>query len=151
MPLSPTGPDLSFLDDPPSENEELASAWATAIGDYASDIVSAPEVVEGTAELATAALEASLIGTLPLGLTPPYAANVFDAPMVTFGTAIAAGMAPAFVGTPPALPFSTTVFPSGVLYPDTESAKSGIGALIYAWFNSGTATSVAGVGPTPWS
>ena len=150
MPLSPTGPDLSFLDDPPSENEELASAWATAIGDYASGIVSAPEAVPGTAEAATAALEESLIVTLPLGLTAA-AAGVFDAPMIAFGVLIAAGMAPAFIGVPPALPFSTTVFPPGTLYPDTESAKSGIGALIYAWFTAGTATSVAGVGPTPWS
>ena len=150
MPLSPTGPDLSFLDDPPSENEELASAWATAIGDYASGIVSAPEVVASTAELATAALEASLIGTLPSG-NDGGAAAIFDAPMVAFGLAIVAGMLPAFIGTPPALPFALTVFPPGTLYPDTESAKSGIGALIYAWFTAGTATSAAGVGPTAWS
>jgi len=150
MPLSPTGPDLSFLDDPPSENEELASAWATAIGDYASDIASAPEAVPGTAEAATAALEASLIETLPSG-NDGLATAIFDVPMVTFGLAIVAGMLPTFVGTPPALPFSTTVFPPGVLYPDAESAKSGIGALIYAWFNSGTATPSVGGSPIQWS
>jgi hypothetical protein len=150
MPLSPTGPDLSFLDALPSENEEIASAWATAIGDYASGIISAP-LVPGTAEAAMAALEASLIGTLPLGLTPPYAANVFDAPMVTFGTTIAAGMAPTFIGVPPLAPFSMTVFPPGITYPDAESAKSAIGALIYAWFFSGTATPSVGGSPIPWS
>ena len=149
MPLSPTGPDLSFLDDPPSENEELASAWATAIGDYASDIVSAP-LVPGTAEGAMAALEASLIGTLPSG-NAIGAEGIFDAPMIAFGATIVAGMLPAFIGIPPASSFSSVVFPEGTLYPDTESAKSGIGALIYAWFFSGTATPSVGGSPIPWS
>ena len=149
MPLSPAGPDLSFLDDPPSENEELASAWATAIGDYASGIVSAP-LVPGTAEGAMAILETSLIGTLPSG-NATLAAGIFDAPMIAFGITIAAGMAPTFVGVPPANSFSSVVFPEGTLYPDTESAKSGIGALIYTWFFSGTATPSVGGSSIPWS
>ena len=149
MPLSPTGPDLSFLDSLPSENEEIASVWATALGDYASGIVSAP-LVPGTAEAATAALEGLLIGTLPLGLAAG-ATGVFDAPMIAFGGLIAVGMAPLFIGIPPVVPFSAMVLPPGVLYPDAESAKSAIGALIYAWFATGTATPSVGGPPIPWS
>tara|TARA_R110000737_G_scaffold189070_3_gene211146 strand:+ start:608 stop:1057 length:450 start_codon:yes stop_codon:yes gene_type:complete len=149
MPLSPTGPDLSFLDNLPSENEEIASVWATALGDYASGIVSAP-LVPGTAEAATAALEGLLIGTLPLGLAAG-ATGVFDAPMIAFGGLIAVGMAPLFIGIPPVVPFSAMVLPPGVLYPDAESAKSAIGALIYAWFATGTATPSVGGPPIPWS
>ena len=149
MPLSPTGPDLSFLDALPSENEEIASAWATAIGDYASGIISAP-LVPGTAEGAKAGLESMLITTLPLGIAGGATA-IFDAPMVTFGLTIAAGMAPAFIGIPPLAPFSATVFPPGILYPDAESAKSAIGALIYTWFFTGTATPSVGGPPIPWS
>ena len=149
MPLSPTGPDLSFLDALPSENEEIASAWATAIGDYASGIISAP-LAPGTAEGAKAGLESMLITTLPLGIAGGATA-VFDAPMVAFGTTIAVGMAPMFIGVPPLAPFSATVLPPGVLYPDAESAKSAIGALIYAWFATGTATPSVGGLPIPWS
>ena len=150
MPLSPTGPDLSFLDSLPSENEEIASVWATALSDYASGIVSVP-LAPGTAEGAGAALEGLLIGTLPLGLAAG-ATGIFDAPMIAFGGLIALGMLPSgFAGVPPVVPFSAMGLPPGVLYPDAESAKSAIGALIYAWFATGTATPISGGPPIPWS
>jgi len=144
MPLDPTGPDLSFFDDPPSSAEEAAEKWATSLGNYALTLTQ----VSLTVEVAKSALQASLTATFQ---TSTDAAATFDAALAAFAATVAGGMLPAFVGVPPATPFSEIVFPAEVLYPDSEAAKSAIGALIYAWFLTGQATPSAGGPAVPWS
>jgi len=144
MPLDSAGPDLSFFDDPPSSAEEVAEKWATSLGNYALTLTQ----VSVTVEAAKPVLQASLTATLQ---TSTVAATSFDAALAAFATTVAAGMAPAFVGVPPATPFYQVVFPPGTLYPDSASAKSAIGALIYSWFITGLATPSAGGPAVPWS
>ena len=133
MPLSPTGPDLSFFSDPPADVAGTAEAWATAMGSYMDDLF----FVSTTVATAQSALQTSLELSLD-GATD--AATAFDAAMLTFAGAVGLGMSGGgFAGLPPTGPFSGMVFLGGE-YDDAAVASAAIALEIYDWFITGTAT-----------
>lgn len=146
MPLNASGleSDLEALfAAPPATVAECADAWAAAVGSYASGVVPASASV--------AAAQAALSSALLSAFQSPSAAAPMDAAFTSFATTVGAGMAPAFVATPPPSPVGIATL-SAPPYPETHAAAaSKYATAIDTWMKTGTATPSGGGAPVPWN
>ena len=145
MPLDTTKLYDGLLDVASSPGPDIASCaqqWADAMKEYASAIVPASTAVNAAA----AALKTALEGAFAAGAAPPGMETAF----ATFATSVGAGMAPAFVATPPSGPVGfATQFAKP--FPAThEAAATALSGLINTWMKSGTATPPGGT-PVNWT
>jgi hypothetical protein len=121
-----------------------ASAWAQAIGGYASSVLPASTTVS-TAQVT---LESALAGAF----ASPAAAPLMEVAMLAFGATVGIGMLPAFVAVPPAVPVGFVTFFATQPPPSThEEAGAQLAALIDTWMRTGTANTVIPTTPVPWS
>lgn len=116
--------------------------WGDAMSAYASGIVPASTTVSAAAATLSTALTAAFATGSAIAL--------MDTAFLAFAVTVGAGMAPAFVATPPAAPPSFGVV-FAVLYPTHALAADAIGALIDVWMKTGTATPSGGGAPVLWS
>lgn len=118
---------------PPATIAGCAAAWAAAMKDYATGIIP----VSTTIDAAVEALESALATAFAASAAAPGMETAFAA----FATTVAAGMAPAFTGTPPpnAVGFATQF---AMPFPETHAAAAvAVAGIINTWMKSGTATS----------
>lgn len=137
MPLNTAGlqSDLEALfSAPPATAAECAQAWSDAFSAYASGVVPASTTV--------AAAAAAMVAPLTSAFQSPAAAAAFDGACTTFAAAVAAGMLPAFTGTPPPLPLGIASL-LGATQPTHAAAAAAFAALIDAWMRTGSAVLVA--------
>lgn len=149
----------SFLDatfegfvDYPEDEADAAAKWATAIDTYTgTGLLVFPPSVAGLA--AKDVLEAGMEGMSVPGAGPV----VFDSAFALYCTALAAGMAPAFVATPPppgtlapalAAQALLGIVPGGV---PAAIQLAAVASIIDAYFHTGTATPASGGPPAPWA
>lgn len=127
----------------PCTHAACAQEWADALEDYASDVVPPSS--------AAAAAGAALQAALAAAFATPAAAAAMDAAFQTFATTLGAGMAPAFVATPPATPVG---WPT-LMLPPFETTHAGaaqkMADAIDAWMKTGTAVPSGGGAAAPWS
>jgi hypothetical protein len=96
---------------------------------------------------ALAALESALVGAF----SSPAAAPQMESAFATFGLAVAGGMAPAFVATPPSKPVG---FADSFLLDNPATHEEGAARLrqiIDTWMRLGTATPSSGGLTIFWS
>lgn len=138
--------DIESLSEEPADSAaECAASWAEALGAYVLGIVPAslPVAQEG----AKAALQGALTGAF--SAAPGSGIALMETAFLQFATAIGAGMAPAFVATPPIGPVG---FASLTTATDKASvAATNLAALIDPWFRTGQAVPLAGGPAIPWS
>lgn len=144
MPLDATALYDGILDvaaNPGPDIPSCAQQWADAMEDYATAIIPASTTV--------AAAAATLKTALEVAFALPAAAASMETAFTAFATAVGGGMAPAFVGTPPANPVGfATQF---TLFPAThELAATAISGLIDTWMKTGIATPPSGPA-VPWT
>lgn len=130
----------------PESNQDAAKNWANAICDYAAEVT--PSVTEVSALAAKKVFEASVLGIIE---SQTFISSITGI-LTTYATALASGMAPSFIGTPPATPIdlssSWTIIESGGTEADlVEDLKS----KISAWLKTGTAVPSGGGASIPWS
>lgn len=120
-----------------------AQQWASAFGSYAGDIV--------PSSLNVAAAQASLQSALTTAFASTSAVSQIDAAFAAAAATIAAGMAPAFTGTPPVAPLNLATALAQP-YPSTHSAaQTKVATHIDTWMKTGMATPTAGGPPVNWS
>lgn len=137
MPLDPVTLQSALGDlfaTPPLTAAECAAAWASALSDYASGVVPPSATVAAAATTLQAALAAAFAA--------PGAPSSVDAAFAAFAATVGAGMAPAFVATPPPAPLGVIAL-LGAPAPSHPAAAAGFAAHIDGWFKSGTAQLVA--------
>lgn len=146
MPLDAPGLEADLEElfaEPPATVAECADAWAAAVGAYASGVVPASATV--------AAAQAALAGALLSAFQTPAAAAPMEAAFTAFATTVGAGMAPAFVATPPPSPVGIATL-SAPPHPETHAAAANkYATAIDVWMKTGTATPSVGGAPVPWS
>jgi len=126
----------------PESSAEAAQAWASAIGDYADEVVPPSTTVsEATSALATA---------LAAAFASPAAAPLMEVAFLAFGVTVGGGMAPAFVAVPPATPVGFVAF-MAVMRDSREAAMQELAGIIDNWMKTGTATPALGGPPVTWS
>ena len=142
MALDPSGlkTDIEAITNP-ATRAAAATAWADAMESYAAAIVPASTAVTAAAAALDTALASAFANT-----SSAATASAMETAFTAFATTVAAGMAPAFTGTPPpgSVGFSTLL--------STNKASMAIAATdwsdaIQAWMITGTATP----GPVNWS
>lgn len=133
MPLNLAGlqSDLeAMFSDIPAGAAACAQAWSDAFSAYAAGVVPPSTTV--------AAAAAAMVGPLTSAFQSPAAAAAFDAACTTFGASVAAGMLPAFTGTPPPAPLNIASL-LGSTQPTHAAAAAAFAALIDAWMRTGSA------------
>lgn len=151
MSLDPAGlkTDIEALaSSPPATIALCATAWADAMGAYAADVVPASTTVAS----ATATLDAALALAFD-NTDEATTAAAMETAFATFATSVGAGMAPAFVATPPPglVGFAALMVPP---FPSTHSeAAEDVRDIIDAWMKTGLAQAAGGPPPPPvnWS
>ena len=137
-----------FGNPPPSDNPataraSAASSWASAMQSYAT------AVVPPSTQVATAAtaLETALVGAFSGDVNSILV--TMETAFLAFATTVGAGMAPAFVATPPPAPvgFATLTAPAA----SPAAAAATWATLIDTWFKTGTAVPSGGGGTVNWS
>lgn len=128
--------------DPPPTIAGCAAAWADAVEAHFSAVVPASTTVsEARATLETA---------LASAFASPAAAPGLEAAFAAFAVTVGAGMAPAFVATPPPAPVGFAL--QFLVQPTTHAAAAAaIAALLDTWARTGTATPSGGGAPVAWS
>jgi hypothetical protein len=131
---------------PAADAAGCGQQWAEAVKAYASAIV--PPVPPPALESAVAALAGALGGAF----ASPSATGGMESGFAAFGAALAAGMAPAFTGVPPAGLVGFAAQFGGAAPATHGEAAGAIAGRIDAWLKTGTATLVAPpFTTTPWS
>ena len=146
MALNPSGLTSGLttaFDSPGSSVASAAQGWATAVNNYVIAIVP-PSI---TIAAATATLTSALASAFAVR---PTAAPAMEAAFLAFATTLGAGMAPAFVATPPVGQIGFAAQFAGARPSSHAIAASQISALIDAWFRTGIATPIVGP-PVVWS
>ena len=130
--------------DYPSTLADAARQWAAAVGAYAAGI--APPTT------ALAAAESALEAQLATAFAAPHPGSLsqVEAAFTAFAAALALGMAPAFVGTPPPGPVGFATLTGA---PQTRAEGTlAVATLIDTWFRTGLAAPVLPPStPIPWS
>jgi len=128
---------------PPASVHAAAQGWAAAVQAYAAACVPASAAVASATPALASALEAAF--------ATPNAAAAMEAAFSAWALTVGAGMAPAFVATPPPGPVGF----AGLFaepYPSTHAlAAQHVSGALDTWFRAGTATPSAGGAPVPWS
>lgn len=127
----------------PADELSARTNFASAISDYISTVT--PAIVPGTAEVAEQSMIVALIGWSELDAAFSLIPVAFTAWAATIG----AGMAPAFVATPPLAPINISSLPR-------EQTNAAIAAvawsnLIDTWVRTGMAVPSGGGPSVPWS
>ena len=128
--------------------EDASDQWANdAMDPYAVGVV--PVLAAGVMAGASAALEASLVGVFGNTVVATTTTQM-ELAFTTFAATMAAGMAPAFVGTPPPAPvgFSALLTTN---QPSKAVASAAWASAIEAWMITGTAVPSGGGSPVNWS
>ena len=129
----------------PADVSEVADKWSTAINNYAGSVIP----ISTTASAAKSAMQSGLSG---ITVTPPTFEALFISGISAYATALAAGMLPLFVGTPPVTPIAiSTIFPLGLAGATGEEISDAFATIIHTWFLTGTATPSVGGSPIIWS
>lgn len=114
----------------PQSVSEAADRWSLAIDNYAN-LVTPPST---TSVAATQALRAKLLMAETIGI------DAFKLGLVEYATILAAGMAPAFTGVPPAIPpVFEPIFAAGFAGADSQTIATLLSDMIDLWFKTGTA------------
>ncbi len=134
----------------PSNNEEVATVWSTAIGNYFKQAANPPGAA-ATTILAQAAFKVAMKVQLDAATTqgdPTLAATALDSGLLAFVTVPGLNAPPAIV--PPPVPPVVEIWiatqianPSGVT---ADSAADTLSTAMDLWFRTGTT-----VGGIPWS
>ncbi len=136
--------DLQLIaEDPPATFLAAAQAWAQVMATYASNGLVPPTT---TAAAAASTLQAALV----TAFATPAAAAAMEAAFAAFGVTVAAGMLPAFVGTPPGAPVGFAL-QFAVPRDSAETAAAAIGGAIDAWMKTGSAVPALGGPAVLWS
>lgn len=127
----------------PSSVEQAAAEWAQAMATYAAGIVPASTTIPAAAT--------ALQSALATAFTQRPAASSMETAFTAFAAAVGAGMAPAFVATPPPgnVGFAAQ-FGAGNLDSHAEAASQ-VAGIIDDWMKTGTAVPSAGGGEVDWS
>ena len=134
----------------PSNNEEVATVWSTAIGNYFKQAVNPPGAV-ATTMLAQAAFKAAMKVQLDAATTqgdPTLAATALDSGLLAF-VAVPGLNAPPAIVPPPVPPVVEIWMAAQIATPGGVTADVAAGTLSSAmdlWFRTGTT-----VGGVPWS
>jgi len=132
----------AFFAVPPGTTAGCAAQWADVLGAFAQDLTPSSSTVDAAA----ATLQAALTAAFDSGA----AAAPFETALTTFATAVAGGMAPAFVGTPPPGPLGLAGLLAAPRDTHAQAAQDFANAFDL-WFRTGTATPSGGGAPVPWS
>ncbi len=146
MPLDATGlkHDLQAIaEHPPATVQAAAQAWAQAMATYASNGLVPPTT-------AAAAAATALQAALATAFATSGAAAAMETAFATFATAVAGGMLPAFVGTPPAGPVGFAAL-FAVKRPTALAGANAVGGAVDAWMKTGTAVPVPPGATVLWS
>ena len=137
-PVTMDGDDIDYV----SSRQACANEWAEAMTTYAAAIVPASSAVAA----ASLALYSALASAFAAGSAGPAVDSAFQ----VWAASVGAGMAPAFVATPPP---SAPGFASGLgtMQPSHAAAASYWAGVIDTWARTGTATPSGGGAPVPWS
>lgn len=132
----------SIAANPPATVAGCATAWANAMQTYATPVVPPSTTVSAAA--------ATLQSALVTAFSSPAAAPGMEAAFTAFATTVGAGMAPAFVATPPPGPVGFAA--QFATFPATHAlAAQQLRTLINVWMKTGTATPSGGGAPVNWS
>lgn len=121
----------------PTDNVAAAAgAWASAINAYASAVTP----ISITSQAALGPLQSTL-----LGIGSPGAFNtLFPQALTAYATALAAGMGPAFIATPPTTPLIITpALQLGQNGANKRRVMRSFANIIHAWFRTGIAINSA--------
>jgi hypothetical protein len=140
--------DLKELAETPGETiADCAQQWADALDGYATGII--PTSTQVTT--AAAALQVALAAAFA-NVNAAATAAAMEAAFLTFATTVGAGMAPAFVATPPPSPLGFATLFAAEPKPETHAdAASDFRSAIDDWMITGTATPSVGGSPVNWS
>ena len=134
----------------PSNNEEVATVWSTAIGNYFKEAANPPGAI-ATTILAQAAFKAAMKAQLDIATTTgtlTLAKTALDLGLLAFVAVPGLNAPPAVV--PPVLPPTTEIWMAAqIASPIGVTADVAAGTLSTAmdlWFRTGTT-----VGGIPWS
>ena len=155
MPLIPTtlSTGLSSIFDPespsltgwPSTNLEAAEQWADAINGYASAVVPPS---------ASSAAARNAMRDVLLVVTPEAGNAIIQLPLAltAYAGVLAAGMAPAFISVPPAVPaIILPVAAIGIAGGPSSAVVAALTGIIDAWFRTGFAVPAPIGPPVVWS
>lgn len=132
----------NFIESPQSK-EDAAEYWANALDIYGSTVTPVSTNV-AAAHLAFV----NLFNTM----TVLTGAVIFPTCFTAYGSALASGMSPAFIGTPPPNPpIFTSVQAAAVAGANQTQCLDLIVDIIDIWFKSGTATPSGGGSTINWS
>ena len=114
----------------PKDLEEAAERWATAVNDYASQIIP----ISTTSDLAKQSLKSMLLTFPTVGIA------AFHSGLVSYASQLSLGMLPAFTAViPPTPPSLESAFLIGTNGGSAEDVANLLSTLIDAWFKTGTA------------
>lgn len=127
----------------PADVAACALAWATAVDTYASAIIPASS---------SSAAAKTAFQTTMLGLAGANGLVILTAAFTAYATALATGMAPTFIATPPPIPIDiSSIIPVGLAGADGHTIATLLATIIDTWFRTGTATPSGGGSPVLWS
>jgi len=125
---------------------QAANDWCDAINTYASTI---------TPPSATAVAARLAMFNILQGISGDNGVTILANAITAYATTLASGMAPAFVGAPPAAPLSPIlngIVTAGINGSDEWSDQANSFATsIDGWFRTGTATNSSSGAVVPWS
>lgn len=140
---------------------ELGKAFDKNAAGFLGAVANNQEAKDRTTQGWANALEACCASIVPSSTTLAAARVAFESAMAdaftdttgaaflaafqTFATALASGMAPTFVGTPPAVPPNLSASAT-----DLSAALDAHAAAIATWLTTGSATPTGGGDPAPW-
>lgn len=129
----------------PVDQADSAAKWANIVDLTASGVIPASltaSPAKDAFETAFTAIDANLQNGL----------IVFPASFAAYAGILAAGMAPGFVGVPPAASIDVSpVIPLGLGGASAQVCALALANIIYLWFITGTATPSGGGSAIPWS
>lgn len=146
MPVNPASLQAALqalAEGPGSSVHDAAQGWADAIEAYAVSVVPASTSVAAATPGLSSALETAF-GQLS-------SAAAIEAAFSTWAATACAGMAPAFVPTPPPAPIGLAGLFAAAYPADHTAAAARMSNAIDTWFRTGTGTPAAGGGPVPWT
>lgn len=129
----------------PKDSQENAARWATAVNNYASEVIP-PSTTSTSAKLAFEALMLTIDPNLGNGFI------VLQQSFNAYAAQLAIGMLPAFTGTPPPVPINfDSIGPLGLAGAPAETIANMMGIIIDTWFRTGIAVPTVPGPAQPWA
>jgi len=120
----------------------IGDRWANVVKVYSSTIVPP----SATLETAKSGFYTTMLN-MDLGI----GRTIFQSAFLQFTLLLAAGMTPAFIGTPPPTPINFSSLYALPLDTDINTKIEVFATIIDAWFRTGTATPSGGGSPILWN